>query len=261
MTIRDIIDLLESQGEWVNRNCTRDRILFGEDQTEISKVITCWVATNKVIQYAIEHDIHFIISHENPFYLASTSLPTLIYKAQKEKEALLKEHDITIYRCHDLWDVYPEYGIRDSWANTLDLNFEESHDHSYYRYTNDINMTVEECAQHIINRIKPYHQQGIEIIGDKTQIIHRLGIGTGACTDVFEMYEEGADACLVSDDGVSNWIGVQWAVDHDIPLIVINHITCEAPGMEHMVEYLSKQFPEVTFTFVSNDYGIYHMDE
>lgn len=28
MTIRDIIDLLESQGEWVNRNCTRDRILF-----------------------------------------------------------------------------------------------------------------------------------------------------------------------------------------------------------------------------------------
>lgn len=52
MTIRDIIDLLESQGEWVNRNCTRDRILFGEDQTEISKVITCWVATNKVIQYA-----------------------------------------------------------------------------------------------------------------------------------------------------------------------------------------------------------------
>ena len=34
-------------------------------------------------------------------------------------------------------------------------------------------MTVEECAQHIINKIKPYHQHGIEIIGDKTQIIHR----------------------------------------------------------------------------------------
>lgn len=64
MTIRDIIDLLESQGEWVNRSRTRDRILFGDDQTEISKVITCWVATNKVIQYAVEHDIHFIISHE-----------------------------------------------------------------------------------------------------------------------------------------------------------------------------------------------------
>ena len=55
MTIRDIIDLLESQGEWVNRSCTRDRILFGDDQTEISKVITCWVATNKVIQYTLHY--------------------------------------------------------------------------------------------------------------------------------------------------------------------------------------------------------------
>ena len=26
MAIRDIIDLLESHGEWVNRSCTRDRI-------------------------------------------------------------------------------------------------------------------------------------------------------------------------------------------------------------------------------------------
>ena len=92
MTIRDIIDLLESQGEWVNRNCTRDRILFGEDQTEISKVITCWVATNKVIQYAIEHDIHFIISHENPFYLASTTLPTLIYRAQNPSPVIRVMH-------------------------------------------------------------------------------------------------------------------------------------------------------------------------
>ena len=55
MRIRDIIDLLESQGEWVNRSCTRDRMLFGDDQTEISEVITCWVATNKVIHYAFHY--------------------------------------------------------------------------------------------------------------------------------------------------------------------------------------------------------------
>lgn len=69
MTIRDIIDLLESQGEWVNRSCTRDRILFGEDQTEISKVITCWVATNKVIQYAVEHDIQMFHNKFPPVFM------------------------------------------------------------------------------------------------------------------------------------------------------------------------------------------------
>ncbi len=46
------------------------------------------------------------------------------------------------------------------------------------------------CTAYLLNKIKPYHQQGIEIIGDKTQIIHRLGIGTGGCTDIFEMYEK-----------------------------------------------------------------------
>ena len=36
---------------------------------------------------------------------------------------------------------------------------------------------------------------------------------------------------------------------------------CDAPGMEHMVEYMSKQFPQVTFTFVSNDYGFCHIEK
>lgn len=261
MRVRQILDLLESQGEWVNRSCTRDRILFGDDQKEVSKVVVCWVATKEIIQYAIEHDVHFIITHENAFYMASTSLPTPVYKAQKEKEALLDKHDITLYRCHDLWDLYPEYGVRDCWAKVLDLNFEESHDHSFLRFANDVNMTVEELAQHIIKQIKPYYQYGIEVIGDKNKKINRLGIGTGACTDVFQMFEHGVDACLVSDDGINNWVAVQWAMDNDLPLLVINHMTCEAPGIECLAKYLNEQLPEVSFTYVPNKYGIHHIEK
>lgn len=121
-------------------------------------------------------------------------------------------------------------------------------------------MTVEECVQHIINRIKPYHKQGIEVTGDKTKTIHRLEIGIGVCTDVCEIYEHGADTCLVSDD-VNNWIGVQWAMEHDSPLIVINFMICDAPGMEHMAEYLSNQFTKNTITFVSDDYGFSHIEK
>ena len=47
MRVKKILDLLESQGEWVNRSCTRDRILFGDDQKEVSKVVVCWVATER----------------------------------------------------------------------------------------------------------------------------------------------------------------------------------------------------------------------
>lgn len=261
MKIRKILDLLESQGEWVNRNCTRDRILFGDDQKDVDKVIVCWVATNDIIDQAIEQDVHFIITHENAFYMASTSLPTPVYEAQQKKEILLKENDITLYRCHDLWDLYPEYGVRDCWAKVLELNFEAVEGHSFLRYAHDVNMTVKELAHHINERIEPYYQYGIEVIGNLDKKVNRLGIGTGACTDVFEMSTHDVDACLVSDDGINNWIAVQWAMDHDLPLLVINHMTCEAPGIKCLADYLNKELPEVSFTYLPNTYGIHHIEK
>ena len=42
MKIQDIIDCLESQGEWVNRDCTRDHILIGDTQIDIDQVYVCW---------------------------------------------------------------------------------------------------------------------------------------------------------------------------------------------------------------------------
>lgn len=259
MEIKKIIKLLESQGEWVNRNKTRDHILYGTDQRDIDEAIVCWVATNNIIDMAIEQDIHFIITHESPFYLASTALPSAVYESQKEKEILLEEYHITVYRCHDLWDLYPEIGVRDSWAKVLDLNFEDVEGHSFLRYANEVNRTVKELAQHINKCIEPYYQYGIEVIGDLDKKVNRLGIGTGACTDVFEMSEHSVDACLVCDDAITNWIHVQWAMDHDLPLLVINHLTSEAPGIDCLADYLNKELPGVLFRYVPNNYGIHHI--
>ena len=49
-------------------------------------------------------------------------------------------------------------------------------------------MTVETLAQHIIKSIEEYDEFGVEVIGNLHQIVHCLGIGTGACTDVIQMY-------------------------------------------------------------------------
>lgn len=261
MKIKEIIEHLESQGDWVNWECTRDHILFGQDSKEIDYVMICWVATTKVIKKAIEKKCHFIITHENPFYMTSTALPSLLIEAQKEKEVLLKENDITLYRCHDLWDLYPKYGVRDKWAEILHINFQESLQNKYLRISEKFHMSVSELAMHIIKCIEPYNEYGVEIIGDKKQIVHCLGIGTGACTNVLDMYNLGADVCLVSDDGINNWVYTQWAMDHHIPLIVVNHLTSEAPGIEAMSSYLSKVFPNIKFEYVSNDYGIHHIEK
>lgn len=172
---------------------------------------------------------------------------------------LLNDNNITIYRCHDLWDLYPKYGVRDQWAKTLGFDFDLKKSNKFLCYADNINLTTEQLAHHVIKCIKPYYQFGIELIGNKDKVIKKVGIGTGACTDIFEMYENNVDACIVSDDGINNWVNVQWAMDHNLPLLVINHLTSEAPGIKELSNYLSKHFTDIQFEYINNDYGIYHI--
>ncbi|EEO34001.1 LOW QUALITY PROTEIN: hypothetical protein MBAG_02953, partial [Coprobacillus sp. D7] len=171
------------------------------------------------------------------------------------------KHDITIYRCHDLWDLYPKYGVRDSWGEILKFNFQEMKAYDYIKIANDIKMKFDDLIKHIIKCIEPYNQTGIEVIGTTNKIINKLGIGTGACTDIFTMSKYGVDACIVSDDGINNWVAVQWAMDNKIPLIVVNHMTCEAPGIKNMAIFLNNKFENIEFKYVPNDYGIYHKEK
>lgn len=260
MKIQEVIDFLEEQGQWVNRSYTRDHVLFGDTQQSLENVVVCWVATLDVILQAIEKKCQLIITHENLFYMNATAIPTAILEAQKEKTDLLQKHHIVVYRCHDLWDLYPQIGVRDQWAKILGLEFQQpSHEKSFIRISYPFQMTVSALAKHIVQRIAPYHEYGVEVIGSLTQNVHCLGIGTGACTDVIEMYEQGADVCLVSDDGINNWIQTQWAMDHHIPLIVVNHLTSEAAGIKALKQYLSQQFTDIHFEYIANDYGIHHL--
>lgn len=103
MKIKDVIEILKQEGTWVRWNrCTRDRILFGNENQEVTKIGVCWVATNKVIEKALEKGINFIISHENIFYTTGTHLETKLVESIEYKKKLLSKGNICVYRCHDV---------------------------------------------------------------------------------------------------------------------------------------------------------------
>lgn len=259
MKISEIITFLESKGDFINYQHTRDHLLIGDDHQDINQVIVCWVASLPIIKQAIQSNCHFIISHENPFYLSSTSLPNILLSAQQEKKALLKKHSISIYRCHDLWDGIPDVGVRDTWAKIMNIPFKPCQPQDYIRISEPTNRPLSYFINTIADSIQPYGETGIEVIGDPDHEVRTLGIGTGACTDVFEMVANGADTCIVSDDGINNWSSVQWAHDHHIPLIVVSHMACEAPGIKSMADFLNDSIPDVQFKFLPNDFRITHL--
>lgn len=259
MQIMDVIQHLEEQGTWVNWEFqTRDHVLFGDKNQEIKKIGVCWVATKQVIQEAIDNDIHFIITHENPFYQCSTRMMSAAINAANEKKALLEKNHICVYRCHDVWDCLPEYGIHDQWAKRLGFSFEDRNISSYYQSAMIPQMTVKELAHHVVQVLKEDGQQGVYVFGNTEKIVNRITIGTGAATNIYQMLPDHPDAVIVSDDGINNYDAAQFAIDMDIPMIVVHHSCSEIPGMKAMEKYLNMIFPTLDAVYLKEGYDISH---
>ena len=256
MKIIDIIKHLESVGTWVNWDKTRDIVLYGDINKEISKMGVCWVVTKQVIQKAKEEGINFIISHENMFYEATTSPTRALLESANIKKQMLEEADITVYRCHDVWDMMPIYGVADTWAKDIGLDFEPRVVSSYNSYANVKDMTLKDVAQKVAKAVQKYEQESIQVIGDLNRKINRVAIGTGAATNIFTMIKEKPDVVVVSEDGVTNWIGVQWCIDNDMPIIIVNHASCEIGGLKNMVNYFYKVYPNLDVQYLYEGYKI-----
>lgn len=257
MRIKDITAMLEKEGSWVSRDIiTRDHILFGDDEKDVTKIGVCWVATKKVILEAIREEISFIITHENPFYQCSTRMNTAAIISAEEKKRLLKEHGITVYRCHDVWDLMPEAGVADQWAKRLGFAFEKRVITSFYQAADITPMTAGALALHTTNVLKQDGQQGVYLFGNPDQMVQRVVIGTGAATNVYQMLGFNPDAVIVSDDGINNYDAAQYAIDQNIPMIVVNHSCCEVAGIKAMATYLTEKLPGISTCYLDAGYHV-----
>lgn len=259
MKIKNIIECLSKDAYWMNRCETRDVMLLGSPEDEVTRVGVCWVATNRVIDQAIEKNIEFLISHEYPFYHASTSPKRLALLSANQKRERLEAHGIALYRCHDAWDMMPLAGVADVWASRLGFPFTRNTS-SYIQHAEIPEMTVRQLAGHVASALKPDGENGVYIFGNPEKRVSQLGMGTGAATDIFKMLEEGpCDVCIVADDGISNYYHAQYAIDNDLPLIVVNHSCCEIAGIRSMAEYLDIRLPDLHVFYLEEGYTVTHI--
>jgi hypothetical protein len=160
---------------------------------------------------------------------------------------------MVVYRCHDVWDVVPEHGVRDSWARGLGLDGPLlAEDERRYHGLFDVpRAPLRRLARDLAGRVRDVGQSGVQLVGDGDRPVSRLAIGTGAACRVPAMAAlrapdgRGPDALLVTDDGIRFWADGSWALDRDLPLLVVNHATAEEWGMRSLAAYLRRSFPGV----------------
>jgi putative NIF3 family GTP cyclohydrolase 1 type 2 len=237
-------------GTWVDWDHTCDGFKFGTPDTEVRGIAVGWQSTLPALKQAHALGCNLFVTHEPTFYThMDDSTDVFQYEHARQKRNFLEETGMVIYRCHDVWDVMPEIGILDSWSRGLGFAGEPIATKKYYSVY-PFEGTVEDLARQVRDKVSSIGQTAVQVIGELNQLVHRVGVGTGAITEISVMADMGADAVIATDDGISLWAYGCWALDKGLPLIIVNHTTAEEWGVENLAKYIRSQFPSVPVEYI-----------
>lgn len=241
MKVKDILQHFLDQADWVNPNKTVDRVIMGDPEKEVDRCIVTWMPNTKAFRYAVEHGFEFIICHEPTFWNHFDDIPEASPRTL-EKVTFIEEYGLTILRNHDCWDRWPDIGIPWAWAKYLGIDsqpVEFGQDGYQHRY--DIAQTpLSEFANQVAEKCAPIGEPQVQVTGDLSQPISKIGIGTGCACDIETFIQMGCDCSVVCDDGSVYWANIQMAEDLGHPVIRVNHGTSEEPGMVTLTRYINK---------------------
>jgi len=241
--VRDILEHFVSRADWVNRATTVDRVIVGDAGAEVDRCVVSWMPSFRALRYLVEHDIRLLVCHEPTFWNHLDERPVNDAGIQ-EKLHFIQDHRLVIIRNHDCWDRWPKVGIPWAWASFLGLGSKPvAVGASGYQHRYDIApMTLEAFSRQVAKRCEGIGEPLVQVVGDVSQIVSRIGIGTGCGCDIPTYQQMGCDCSIVCDDGSFYWGGIQRAEDDGHPVIRVNHGTSEEPGMVTLADYINTHF-------------------
>jgi putative NIF3 family GTP cyclohydrolase 1 type 2 len=234
-------------GGWMDLDKTVDTFKAGSPDTEITGIAVAWMSTIAALNKAMELDCNVFITHEPTYYnhYDAPDSPLFQLEGAHAKRAFVQHSGLVIIRCHDLWDQVPGMGIPDSWGSLLELG-EVIGGTGYYRVYDVSGHTAGSVARKIAQKTGQFGQPDVQLIGNPDRQVTRAAIGTGAITPLFGYITDyAADLGICTDDGFTYWQHGAYALDHNLPVIVVNHAVSEEMGMMNLAQHLALQFPDL----------------
>lgn len=247
MIAQDVQTYLQSlANHWQYPEDTVDTFKAGDPQAVVSGIAVGWMSYTWALQQALDLGCNVFITHEPTYYSHWDNNEDILRLASvRAKKRFIEENDLVIVRCHDLWDQMTDIGIPDSWGQLLELGNAIDGD-TYIRVYETGGRRADDLARHVAGRTAAYGQPGVQLIGSSDKVVHRISTGTGAitpylgCVERFEI-----DLAICTDDGMHYWRDGGFAIDMDIPIIVVNHTVSEEVGIQRLSEQLRRRFPTV----------------
>lgn len=252
MNTNDIREHLLSKAPWVNPEATVDTVKAGDPEKEIKSVAVGWMSTIDNLRLAHEKGCDLFITHEPTFWHHSADeQPLRAEPPGISKQKFLDETGLAILRVHDIWDPWPEIGIRDSWAAGLGLQKRLAEDGRRFVAVYEIpETTLGAFAKQVATKVQPLGQDTVWVLGEPNWRISRPAVGTGCGTPGINMISKGADVVVVCDDGFSYWQRGERFFEMSVGVIMVSHGTSEIWGIENLARYLDETFAELQVTYL-----------
>jgi putative NIF3 family GTP cyclohydrolase 1 type 2 len=247
MIVKDVQSYLDSLLEvWEAPAEGYDMLVAGDLEAEVKGIAVAWMSYRAALAEAVARGCNLFITHEPTFYNHFDRDPAIFrFPEVAAKKEYIERHNLTIVRCHDLWDQVKDVGIPDAWGRLLGFGQAIDGD-AHIRVYDAGGRSALEVARQVAARAGALGQEAVQFIGPAERPVHRVCTGTGAITPFqryLEKYE--ADLAVCTDDGLWYWRDAAFAIDFDIPLVVVNHAVSEESGMAELARLLQERFTGV----------------
>jgi putative NIF3 family GTP cyclohydrolase 1 type 2 len=251
-TVQQVIDLIMKEGNLSPIPNTVDTLKSGSADQVVTGIVTTMFATVDLIKQAAKLNANFIIAHEPTFY-NHTDNPDWVKdnSVVKQKQALLKKHNITVWRFHDyihsLKPDFVSYGVAKK-MNWL----------PYFK-TGEATMaipatTLGALVQHFKTSLGIAH---LRIIGNLQQNCSRVTLLPGAWggpEQVGHAVRDKPDVLVVGE--LSEWETAEYirdarAMGSNMSLIILGHALSEQAGMAYFAEWLQPKLNGVKVSYLT----------
>ena len=245
-TVGDVMDILLKEIPGAPFKQTVDTLKSGNRDMTVTGIVTTMFATVDIIEQASLLGANFIIAHEPTFYNHEDN-PAWVSPNQivRQKQDLLAEKKITVWRLHDYWHTIVPDGIRYgvlkqagwlSYSPKVDFVFKIPP------------LSLANLAAHLKKQLNIAH---VRVVGNLQQSCERIGLIPGAAgsqEQVSLIEREKPDVLIVGE--TREWETVEYIRDGlklgaATSLIVLGHSVSEEPGMEWLAEWLQPKIKEV----------------
>ncbi len=244
LTPRKVVELIQARLGVTWRTETVDTFKAGNPDTAVRGIATTVMATMSVLERAAAAGRNFVITHEPTFYgHTDTTAEIETDPIYQRKAALIKKHDLVVWRFHDHWHMRRPEPMAQGFFRAMGWE-------QYVQSSNRI-ITIPETTLDAAVRLTRDRLQvkALRTIGEPATKVTKVGYmpGYGQLPALMRML---ADADLVFTGEQREWEGLYYA--HDVVasglpkgVIVIGHAVSEEPGMKICAEWLKTIITDV----------------